>query len=245
MKEILKVRPDFAWKRDINGCTPLHISCSKGHLDITRELLKLDADFCTLQDCHGRTPLHLAAIKGRVNIIDEILSWSLEFAELITKNGDTILHLAVKNNQYDTIKYLIERLNITKLANFPDSDGNTILHLATAGKLTAVSSLIITLFFFIFFKTENSNRSIKLVHTSWVHFNSKSFFFLLRAWNFLHDLYNMHCVFCLKSFLFSLSSWLTLWFLTWNTSPSIEILAAQLEWTLTSLWIVGLLLLYA
>lgn len=143
VKEILKVRPDFAWKRDINGCTPLHISCSKGHLDITRELLKLDADFCTLQDCHGRTPLHLAAIKGRVNIIDEILSWSLEFAELITKNGDTILHLAVKNNQYDTIKYLIERLNITKLANFPDSDGNTILHLATAGKLTAMITFLL------------------------------------------------------------------------------------------------------
>ncbi|KAF5748260.1 putative Ankyrin repeat family protein [Tripterygium wilfordii] len=138
MKLILQARPDFARKKDINGCTPLHLCCSKGHLDITRELLRLDPNLSCLQDNEGRTPLHWAAIKGRVAIIDEILSVSLESTEIITKHGETVLHLAVKNNQYDAVKYLTETLNIIKLINLPDNDGNTLLHMATAGKLSTM-----------------------------------------------------------------------------------------------------------
>ncbi|XVF35452.1 hypothetical protein REPUB_Repub18cG0147300 [Reevesia pubescens] len=118
------------------GCTPLHLSCSKGHWEITKELLRLDADLSSLQDSEGRTPLHWAAIKGRVNIIDEILSVSLESADMVTKHGDTVLHLSVKNNQYEAVRYLVDSLNITRLVNLPDNDGNTVLHIATAGKLT-------------------------------------------------------------------------------------------------------------
>lgn len=141
VKELLEARQEFAWKKDLNGHTPLHLSCSKGHLEITRELLKLDPDLSSLPDNEGRTPLHWAAIKGRINIIDEILSLNLQSAEMRTIHGETVLHLAVKNNQYEAVKYLMETLNVTKLANMPDNDGNTILHLATAGKLTTVSSL--------------------------------------------------------------------------------------------------------
>ncbi|XP_022732330.1 ankyrin repeat-containing protein At5g02620-like [Durio zibethinus] len=136
--EILKARPDFSWKKDMCGCTPLHLACSKGHLEITRLLLRLDADLSSLQDNEGRTPLHWAVIKGRVNIIDEILSMSLESADIITKHGETVLHLAVKNNQYEAVRYLVDNLNITNLVNMPDIEGNTVLHIATAGKLTTM-----------------------------------------------------------------------------------------------------------
>ncbi|KAK9274351.1 hypothetical protein L1049_019165 [Liquidambar formosana] len=145
VKEILKARPEFARKKDIHGCTPLHLACSKGHLEITRELLRLDTDLCSLQDNDGRTPLHCAAIRGRVNIIDEILSTSLESAEMVTKQGETVLHLGVKNNQYDAVRYLMETLNIAKLINMTDNDGNTILHIATAGKLTTMVVYILKL----------------------------------------------------------------------------------------------------
>ncbi|XP_015083957.1 ankyrin repeat-containing protein At5g02620-like [Solanum pennellii] len=140
VKELIKVRPDFAWKKDelMNGCSPLHIACSKGHLDITRELLKLDMDLSGLQDNEGRTPLHWAVIKGRVNIIAEILSVSLESAEMTTKHGETILHLAVKNNHFEVLKFLMESLDVSNLKNFQDADGNTILHLATVRKLTTM-----------------------------------------------------------------------------------------------------------
>ncbi|KAJ6674141.1 ANKYRIN REPEAT FAMILY PROTEIN [Salix viminalis] len=138
VKEILKARLDFAWKKDLQGCTPLHLCCKKGHLEVTRELLRFEAELSSLEDNDGRTPLHWAAIKGRVNVIDEILSTSLESAEVITKNGETVLHLGVKNNQYEAVKYLAEMLNITKLVDRPDNDGNTVLHLATAGKLSTM-----------------------------------------------------------------------------------------------------------
>ncbi|KAF8388945.1 hypothetical protein HHK36_025628 [Tetracentron sinense] len=143
VKEILAARPDFMWKRDFQGCSPLHLACNKGHLEITRELLRLDPDLSSLQDNDTRTPLHWAAMKGHVSILDEILSTSLDSAYMLTKQGETVLHLAVKNNQYDAIKYLVETLNITKLVNMPDNDGNTILHLGTAGKLITMVTYLV------------------------------------------------------------------------------------------------------
>ncbi|KAK1375808.1 PGG domain-containing protein [Heracleum sosnowskyi] len=143
VKEILKVRPDFASKKTADGLTPLHLACSKGNLETIRELLYFDHDLSFIQDNQGRTPLHWAAIKGRLNVIDDILSSSLESSNLVTNNGETVLHLAVKNNQYEAVKYLMDTLNITKLANMQDNDGNTILHLATAGKLRAMVSYLL------------------------------------------------------------------------------------------------------
>lgn len=142
IKEILKARPDLARKRDIQGCTALHLSCSRGQLETTRELLKLDSDLSLLQDSQGRTPLHHAVAKGRINVIDEILTTNLESSEMKTFNDETILHLAVRYNQYEVVKYLTERLNISELLNIQDCDGNTVLHLATAGKLTHVRTTL-------------------------------------------------------------------------------------------------------
>ncbi|XP_042496397.1 ankyrin repeat-containing protein ITN1-like [Macadamia integrifolia] len=143
VKEILKARPDMAWRKDIHGCSPLHLACGKGHLGITRELLRLDPDLCSLQDKEGKAPLHSAAIKGRVNILDEILSTSLASAEIVTLQGETVLHLAVKNNQYEAVRYLLDTFKFTNLLNFPDKNGNTILHLATTGKLTAMVTYLV------------------------------------------------------------------------------------------------------
>ncbi|KAL5729100.1 hypothetical protein ACHQM5_002097 [Ranunculus cassubicifolius] len=138
VKILIEVRPDFASRRDSHGCSPLHLACSRGHLEIARELLSADPDLSSLQDNEGRTPLHWAAIKGQINILDEILSASLESSEMVTKLGETVLHVGVKNNKYEAVKYLVETLNVTKLVNSPDTNGNTILHLATASKLTTM-----------------------------------------------------------------------------------------------------------
>lgn len=134
------MRPEFARKYTSEGFSPLHLACSRGQVDTTRELLWLDPDLLYLRDHNGWTPLHLAAMKGRVGIIGEIISISLESVEMVTNYGETVLHIAVKYNQFDGLRYLMETLNILELVNVQDKDGNTVLHIATAGKLTTVSS---------------------------------------------------------------------------------------------------------
>ncbi|KAI3743562.1 hypothetical protein L1987_61272 [Smallanthus sonchifolius] len=138
VKEILNLRSEFAKKYTSEGYTPLHLACSKGHVDTIRQLLWFDPDLLYLRDHNGWTPLHWASMRGRVGTIGEIISISLECAEMVTNHGETVLHLAVKYNQFDGLRYLMETLNILELVNRQDNDGNTVLHVATAGKLTGM-----------------------------------------------------------------------------------------------------------
>ncbi|CAI9267887.1 unnamed protein product [Lactuca saligna] len=143
VKEILKVRPEFARKYNSEGYSALHLACSRGQLDTTRELLWSDPDLLYLRDHNGWTPLHWASMKGRVGIIGEIISINLESVEMVTNHGETVLHLAVKYNQFDGLRHLMETLNITKLVNVQDNDGNTVLHVATAGKLNTMVTYLL------------------------------------------------------------------------------------------------------
>lgn len=134
----MKVRPDFAWRVDENGFGPLHYAASKGHLEIAKEIMAIDQDLSFQKDNEGRTPLHQAAIRGHVKIIDEILSSGLDLAQMLTRRGETVLHLSVRNNQFHTVKCLVDKLDVTRLVNLPDNDGNSVLHLAIAAKLPHV-----------------------------------------------------------------------------------------------------------
>ncbi|KAF5784241.1 putative ankyrin repeat-containing domain, PGG domain, ankyrin repeat-containing domain superfamily [Helianthus annuus] len=143
VKEIIKVRPEFARKYNSEGYTPLHLACSKGHIDTIRELLWFEPDLLYLRDHKGWTPLHCASMKGRVGVLGEIISISIESVDMVTDHGETILHLAVKYNQFDGLRYLVETLNILELVNIQDNDGNTVLHIATAGKLTTMVTYLL------------------------------------------------------------------------------------------------------
>ncbi|KAL6006146.1 hypothetical protein ACLOJK_040192 [Asimina triloba] len=141
VRELLKARPDFASKLDGQGFSPLHLASSRGHAETTKEFLRLDPELCFQRDSEGRMPLHLAAIGGRVSVLNAIISTDLRLPWMLTKRRETVLHLSVKNDQYEAVRYLVEKLDITNLVNFPDDDGNTILHLAAAGKLTVALEL--------------------------------------------------------------------------------------------------------
>lgn len=126
------------WRKDAQGRSPLHLAASKGSLEITRELLRIDSDLCLAKDEDGRTPLHWAVVRGRVNVIDEIISTSRDSLQVLTKQGESVLHLGVKYNQYEAVKYLVESLDVSDIIDLPDQSGNTVLHLATAAKLSTV-----------------------------------------------------------------------------------------------------------
>ena len=136
-REMILRMPNFAWELNQNGFSALHIAAAMGNIEITRLLLSLDSGLCLVKDKLGRTPLHCAAIKGRVEIARELLSHCYEAVKEVSSRGETALDLAVKNNQYELLKVLVEKLredDRDRLINALDHQGNTINQLAASSE---------------------------------------------------------------------------------------------------------------
>lgn len=142
VKEILSQKPSFASELNQDGFSPLHIAAASGQVEIVRELLRLNPELSLVKDKGGRTPLHFAAIRGRVFVIDELLSHCPHAIRCVTSRGETALHLAVKNNQFEALKALVEKLDYDdddEILYAKDKEGNTILQLAVASNQLQVS----------------------------------------------------------------------------------------------------------
>ena len=61
--------------RNVLDRTPLHLSCIRGHLEVSQLLVRSGADI-NAQDFEGNTPLHLAVEQGYVELIAWILTKS-------------------------------------------------------------------------------------------------------------------------------------------------------------------------
>lgn len=71
--------------RNVLERTPLHLSCIRGHLEVSQLLVRSGADY-NVQDFEGNTPLHLAVEQGYIHLITWLLTKNPEI--LITnKNG--------------------------------------------------------------------------------------------------------------------------------------------------------------
>ncbi|KAK7269865.1 hypothetical protein RIF29_22645 [Crotalaria pallida] len=134
---MLKLKSQFAYELNQDDFTPLHLASANGHLHIVIELLKVDHNLCAIKGRGELLALHCAAIKGRIDVMTELLSASPACVEIKTARGDNPLHVAVKNNHFDTFKFLVQHiktLNKVQVLNEKDSQGNTILHLAVSRK---------------------------------------------------------------------------------------------------------------
>ena len=152
-KEILLRMPNFAWELNQEGFSPLHIAAAMGNIEITSELLSLGPGLCLVKDKLGRTPLHWAAVKGRVEIAGGLLSHCYEAVREVSDRRETALHLAVKNNQFEVLKVLVEKLgedDRDQLINAQDDQGNTVCKLAVAKGLVKVKIIFLNNFFFNF-----------------------------------------------------------------------------------------------
>nr|XP_027113411.1 ankyrin repeat-containing protein BDA1-like isoform X1 [Coffea arabica] len=137
VKEVLKLRPEFAEELNQDGFSPLHIASGNGDIQIVKELLQVNCFLCLIKGKERRIPLHYAAIKGRIHVIDELLSACSESVGYVTGRGETILHLALKNNQFEAFEFLVQyliRSNNWEILNKKDHQGDTILHLAVSRK---------------------------------------------------------------------------------------------------------------
>ncbi|KAK0591141.1 hypothetical protein LWI29_036179 [Acer saccharum] len=144
VKEITRLRPDFAKELNEDGFSPMHMASANGYLEIVRELMKVDRKLCRLQGRENKTPLHLAVIKGRVDVVSEILSACGECLEDVTVQRDTAMHLSIKNYQFEVIRVMVDWIREMKkehVLNMKDEHDNTALHLATWKKQRQASSL--------------------------------------------------------------------------------------------------------
>lgn len=143
VKEIIKLRPDFALELNQDGFTPLHIASANGDLEIVKQLLKINSNLCKIKGNERRIPLHYAVIKGRIQVIRELLSICPDSIVESTIRGETSLHLALKKNQFEAFIFLVdflEKSNKMDVMNNKDNQGHTILHYAVERKQYEVAS---------------------------------------------------------------------------------------------------------
>lgn len=98
---------DIVSCRGLNGYTPLHHACNRGHALVAAELLRLNA----LIDCkndNGETPLHLAVYAGNILIVDQLLDFDADI-NAVNSEGQTSLFYAARKSQPAIVRLLLQR----------------------------------------------------------------------------------------------------------------------------------------
>ncbi|XP_048326766.2 ankyrin repeat-containing protein BDA1-like [Ziziphus jujuba] len=147
VKEIIRLRPDFAKQVNQDGFSPIHIAAALGNLEIVREFMKVDQKLCRLEGRNRWTALHYAASRGKVDTIQEMLLACPESIEDVTVQNETALHLAVKNCQFQAINFMVtwvREMKKDEILDMKDEHGNSILHLATWRKQRQVVEWLIS-----------------------------------------------------------------------------------------------------
>ncbi|XP_078149736.1 uncharacterized protein LOC144545056 isoform X2 [Carex rostrata] len=141
VREIIYHKPEIAKELNSQGLSPLHLAAGCGHVTVVKELLKAGLDLCLLSETQeGLFPLHIAVKKRRAVVVKVLVEACEEAVNKLSNCGETILHLALKYNSFDTVEFLIDRVNDL---NAKDDRGNTILHHAVASKQLSVIKLLL------------------------------------------------------------------------------------------------------
>ncbi|XP_044477288.1 ankyrin repeat-containing protein BDA1-like [Mangifera indica] len=161
-KEILNLKPSFAWKRDHLGRSPLHLALLGKHLqkrlspcdlDLERKyqalvtwLIKHDSELVRVKARGMVTPLHYAAQLDDESNMTDFLYVCPSSIEDLTVRSETAVHVALKNGSLKAFKVLLGWLryfNKEEILNWEDEEGNDALHTAvSANQAEAVKLLI-------------------------------------------------------------------------------------------------------
>lgn len=117
--------------RDTNQrCTPLHLACDGGHLDVVRYLTKTNGGI-NKRDSKGRTALHYAAKEGRTDILAVLLDNGAKI-ETRLRNRTAFSVATAMNSSLKAIKSLLNRgASTSSIIDY----GFTALHLAASADI--------------------------------------------------------------------------------------------------------------
>ena len=122
-----------------NGCTPMHVAASNGHLNVV-QMIKNSIDDVNPADAKGNTVLHYGAANGHLEIVQELME-DLEEKNPASLNeeGLTPMHLAAINGHLSIVQ---EIKKITGIPNPCNLKGWTVLHSAAFhGQLEIVEDI--------------------------------------------------------------------------------------------------------
>ncbi len=121
---------------------PLHVSCFKGYLEITKLLLQAPGINTNILTNSGLTPLFLACQKGHSDIVKELLAKEeIDVNYPVTDALTTPLHIACVNNHLSVVEELVKdpRIEINRINRM----GISALYMACQGKyLDIVKALL-------------------------------------------------------------------------------------------------------
>ncbi|XP_041356777.1 ankyrin-3-like [Gigantopelta aegis] len=101
-----------------DGCSPLHLSCAKGHVVTVKKLVEKGADV-NLANENGDGPIHCAAQFGKTAVVATLLSSGAD-VNMQNNDGETALHLAAKYVKVKVVKLLLQRGTDQSVCNISD-----------------------------------------------------------------------------------------------------------------------------
>ena len=98
---MLKENPTSIAVTDQQGCTPLHIACQAGNLNVAKYLMGVDHNSLRKPDTKINLPLHLACNEGNCDVISCILEQSTHGVTLQNLDNRTPIELLLYESECD------------------------------------------------------------------------------------------------------------------------------------------------
>ncbi|XP_044476965.1 ankyrin repeat-containing protein BDA1-like [Mangifera indica] len=161
-KEIVNLKPSFAWKRDERGLSPLHLALEGKHLqegqnprdpdleweyqELITWMIKHDSGLVRVKAMGLVTPLHYAAQVDDESSLAEFLHVFPSSIEDLTVKSETAVHVAIKNGSFKAFKVLLgwlRRFDKLEILNREDEEGNNALHTAVSASKAEMVTLLL------------------------------------------------------------------------------------------------------
>ncbi|KAH1064356.1 hypothetical protein J1N35_029343 [Gossypium stocksii] len=140
--EMMNLKPSFARKLNPDGFSPLHLALLNQQTQMVIDFLSVDKDLIRVKGKGGFTVLHHVALdENYAHLLPRFLNFCPDCIVDLTVEMQTALHIAAEKNKFEAFKAMLEwiqsafednKCKRSKILNYQDKDGNTVLHLAAS-----------------------------------------------------------------------------------------------------------------